>query len=472
MKKIAYLIICILLISIFVGSIQADEISKNVNNQPKPGMTYTHTVFAGVVTGQFCEPCDAWSETMYNTYESGNYDFEYVEMITHDKSGQKLNKEADDWRKNYSIYGYPTTVFDGDYVRFQGDQPDQLPIALGTCGNRAVADISADLILTWYGDATFKIDVVIQNGEHSTYNGYIRVFISEIVSRYKTYYGNPYHHGFLDFAITGPITIGSGGTYLDSVTWNGNEHCDLKGNCFGDIDPDNIQVVLVVYDINTMYADETVMSEISYENNPPNPPSNPNPPDGEQNVEISEVLSWDCSDPDGGQLKYDVYFGATSPPPIVSSKQTQKTYDPVLMDYNTTFYWKIVAFDNHDASTEGSIWSFKTVKKKNKAPIVLINKPKQALYINDQEICPYYFRLTEIFGSITIVADASDEDENIDKVDFFINGELKGTDHDDPYTYYWTWDRLRLFHFFLITVKVTDTEGEKSYDHSLVRRFF
>lgn len=471
MKKITYLIIGILLFSVFVSSFQAAELTTKKLNQMNSSMTSTHTVFVGVCTAQNCEPCQEWGEEVHDAYESGNYDFEYVEMITHDKNGNKLNLDADKWRKNYSIYAFPTTVFDGDYTRIQGNQPDLLDNALTTTENRAVSDISADLILTWHGDATFTIDVIILNDEQNQYNGHIRVFISEIVSRYKTYYGSPYHHGFLDFAFDKEITINSGGSYLDSVTWNGNDHHDNKGDYFGDIDPDNIQVVLVVYDINTMYADETVMSEISYNNSPPNPPSDPSPADGASEIVINEDLSWTCTDPDGGLLKYDVYFGTENPPQKVSSQQTSKTYDPVLMEYNSTFYWKIVAFDNHDASTSGPIWSFTTEEKKNRAPTVLINRPQQALYINDQEIYPYYFRLTKIIGSITIVADASDKDGNIDKVEFFINGELKGSDDSEPYTYYWTWDRFRLFHLFIIEVKVYDTEGEISSDSTLVRKF-
>ena len=78
-------------------------------------MSYTHTVFVGIATGQFCEPCDGWGQYMYGEYNSGNYDFQYVEMISHDYNGQKLNVEAYEWRKNYSVTNYPTTIFDGDF---------------------------------------------------------------------------------------------------------------------------------------------------------------------------------------------------------------------------------------------------------------------------------------------------------------------------------------------------------------------
>jgi len=96
------------------------------------------------------------------------------------------------------------------------------------------------------------------------------------------------------------------------------------------------------------------------ENSPPNTPSNPDPSDGETDVDINADLSWTCSDPDGDSLTYDVYFGTSNPPPLVSTGQSQNTYDPGVMNFGTTYYWKIVAFDIHGASTSGPVWSFTT----------------------------------------------------------------------------------------------------------------
>jgi hypothetical protein len=98
----------------------------------------------------------------------------------------------------------------------------------------------------------------------------------------------------------------------------------------------------------------------STSNNPPNTPSNPDPTNGETGVDVNVDLSWTCSDPDGDPLTYDVYFGDSSPPPLVSTGQSSTSYDPGLMNFGTTYYWKIKAIDNHGASTEGPIWSFTT----------------------------------------------------------------------------------------------------------------
>jgi len=95
-------------------------------------------------------------------------------------------------------------------------------------------------------------------------------------------------------------------------------------------------------------------------NYPPNASSNPNPYNGEIDVDLDTDLSWTCSDPDGDNLTYDVYFGDNSEPPIVSSAQSTKIYDPGTMSLYTIYYWKIVAKDEHDAETESPIWSFTT----------------------------------------------------------------------------------------------------------------
>ncbi len=95
-------------------------------------------------------------------------------------------------------------------------------------------------------------------------------------------------------------------------------------------------------------------------NNPPEPPSNPNPESGAENQSIEMYLSWYCNDPDGDPLTFDVYFGMDTPLPLVSSGQTGSDYEPETLQINTTYYWKIIAHDDHENTTEGPIWYFVT----------------------------------------------------------------------------------------------------------------
>jgi Leucine-rich repeat (LRR) protein/uncharacterized protein YraI len=106
-----------------------------------------------------------------------------------------------------------------------------------------------------------------------------------------------------------------------------------------------------------MYLGPTVTGP----NNPPNTPSNPSPTNHATGVSINSDLSWSSGDPDAGDtVTYDVYFGTSSTPPLVSNDQSAATYDPGTLSYNTKYYWKIVATDNHGASTTGLLWDFTT----------------------------------------------------------------------------------------------------------------
>jgi len=101
--------------------------------------------------------------------------------------------------------------------------------------------------------------------------------------------------------------------------------------------------------------------EVFPKDQPPYTPSDPEPWDGETDVSIYIDLSWYCKDPEGDPLKYDVFFGTTSPPPQVASNHTGKTYDPGILDFETEYYWRIVAWDSPGGeSTAGPIWSFTT----------------------------------------------------------------------------------------------------------------
>ena len=97
-------------------------------------------------------------------------------------------------------------------------------------------------------------------------------------------------------------------------------------------------------------------------NNPPYVPSNPIPPNGSSNV-TPTCLEWTGGDPDGDNVTYDVYFGKTTLPLLIAENiNLTNCCPPGLWEFNTTYYWKVVAWDEHGASTEGPIWSFTTIE--------------------------------------------------------------------------------------------------------------
>jgi hypothetical protein len=98
---------------------------------------------------------------------------------------------------------------------------------------------------------------------------------------------------------------------------------------------------------------------VNYENLSPNRPFSPWPADGAQDQALDTQLSWRCSDPDGDPLIYDIFFGSAMNPPEAATGLSDTTYNPGMLDSNTTYYWKIVAHDPR-ISRSGPVWNFAT----------------------------------------------------------------------------------------------------------------
>ncbi len=78
------------------------------------------------------------------------------------------------------------------------------------------------------------------------------------------------------------------------------------------------------------------------------------------------------TDPNPGDtVKYDVYFGTSSPPPLEAEDLNWAVYDPFgidPMELGTVYYWQIVTEDSQGLTTEGPIWHFTTQLGPNDPP--------------------------------------------------------------------------------------------------------
>ncbi len=93
----------------------------------------------------------------------------------------------------------------------------------------------------------------------------------------------------------------------------------------------------------------------------PSAPSGPTPGNAATDQALSPQLTWQCSDPDGDPLQYDVFFGTSADPTTeISSNLTTPACNPGLLTFSTTYYWKVRARDDHSHSTTGPVWSFTT----------------------------------------------------------------------------------------------------------------
>jgi PKD repeat protein len=104
----------------------------------------------------------------------------------------------------------------------------------------------------------------------------------------------------------------------------------------------------------------------SIPNDPPVIPSTPSPSDGATDASVDVEVSWTGGDPNPDDIvTYDVYFGSDAAPPLAVTQQSDTSYNPGTLSYDTTYYWKIVAWDDHNAFTEGPVWMFTTEEDTN-----------------------------------------------------------------------------------------------------------
>ncbi len=191
--------------------------------------------------------------------------------------------------------------------------------------------------------------------------------------------------------------------------------------------------------------------------------------DGATAVDVDTLLSWTGGDPDQDDtspmiftLEHHLLLRNSSV--IIQTLRTNQT----TLQGNTTYYWKIIAWDNHGASTPGSTWSFTTeILGDITPPVVQITKPEKAIYIRNDKVLPFITPL--VFFAIDVQVSASDNESGIALVEFYVDDTLKANDTTAPYT--WTWSERSLFRHFLKVI-VYDNAGHKTEKETEVWKFF
>jgi hypothetical protein len=155
-----------------------------------------------------------------------------------------------------------------------------------------------------------------------------------------------------------------------TISWNSNSINDNGYSSMILYDAINNENVADMYSTSS-YTFTCPALELQYfqiicsTNQPPYIPSDPEPNDSSIDININTNLSWTGGDPDFEDIvTYDVYFGASNPPPKVINNLSTTVYYTEKLDNNTNYYWKIISYDNHGAMTSGPLWSFTTKKSK------------------------------------------------------------------------------------------------------------
>ncbi len=104
-------------------------------------------------------------------------------------------------------------------------------------------------------------------------------------------------------------------------------------------------------------------------NTQPYPLENPYPADETEYLFLDTVLSWECSDPDGDDLTYEVQMGTSLSMDTIAENLTETTFAPTNLEYAQTYFWRVKAFDG-SLWRNGPVWEFSTIDGPNVAPDV------------------------------------------------------------------------------------------------------
>ena len=69
-------------------------------------------------------------------------------------------------------------------------------------------------------------------------------------------------------------------------------------------------------------------------------------------------LTWSCTDPDGDDLTFDVYFGVQTSPPRVRENLAVEEHKVLGLTVDQSYYWKVVARDPGGLEASSTVLSF------------------------------------------------------------------------------------------------------------------
>lgn len=232
---------------LIASTVQA--ITYTINYKPVP-LDFTHSVFAEECTATWCPNCPTAAEALHNIYQSGDYPFYYVALVN-DMSSIAKKRNSEYSFGIIKIIAFPTVYFDGGDTNFVGREST---VPLTETKYRSLIEqegqrnpkqpITMESYVIWEGNAKLTVTVNITNQGNLPYLGKIRSYVTEIVSRWEDYFGNPYHFALLDFAVNNIVLLMPKKTKIITGYFDGEaNHGNLT---FPDISSDNIMVISTI----------------------------------------------------------------------------------------------------------------------------------------------------------------------------------------------------------------------------------
>lgn len=196
--------------------------------------TLIHTVFIEEATATWCTNCPNVANILYSLYEANKYNFYYVALIN-DTNPIAVERN---W-KDYNVFGYPTVFIDGGYkVIIGGSKPESMYIdAISAAQGRPVPKIKVT-VTAQYKNTTKEVIVntLVENKGNNTYNGKLKLYLTEIISHVSGYDSKPYHFAFLEYLTNKDISVLGN----DNTTYS--ETKDISA-----YDYENLMIIAVVF---------------------------------------------------------------------------------------------------------------------------------------------------------------------------------------------------------------------------------
>lgn len=199
---------------------------------------FVHTVFIEEATSTTCKFCPNVAEILHELYNPDDPDFYYVSMVS-DVGTKAYNRLYDE----YNVLGLPTVYIDGGYKLVVGaKEKSRFEKDISKAVSRNVPKLYLNLYAEWDDNKSeLTTTITIENKESETYNGRLKVYITEINSRWNDYNGNPYDFAFLDFAVDENIKVKADENKTYSDTW------DASSSGYSDVYPENLWIIAVVF---------------------------------------------------------------------------------------------------------------------------------------------------------------------------------------------------------------------------------
>lgn len=221
-----------------------DENNVDTNNKTEE---YVHTVLIEEASDTGCIPCVTVAKILHELYETKEYNFYYVSLVD-DKSNvaQKRLKEE------LNVFGHPVVYIDGGHkVYFAANTPKEEYIkSIINAQERSKPNITLNVTAEYDENSTELITTVFaSNKESENYTGTIRIYLTEIISRWNQANSEPYHFALVDFIINKYIDIPAKGniTIQDKRDLSEFEVSDLK--------PEELFVVGVIFNSKSVKRD-------------------------------------------------------------------------------------------------------------------------------------------------------------------------------------------------------------------------